>query len=269
MEIFQSILLGIIQGITEFFPISSTAHLALIPWFFSWKDPGLSYNVALHFGSLFAIIIYFRKTWQKITLEFITAARRLSFSGLPYGRLGFQIIVATIPAGLSGLLFEQYAAGVLRNPLIIATSLTIFGLLLLYSNSKSNKERTIENITYKDSLIIGLAQAFAIIPGASRSGVTITGALFRNFKTDEAARFSFMMAAPLIIGATVFESKNMTIDSVTQKSFMLGVIVSAIFAFLAIKYLLRFVRFRGYKYFVYYRILLAAVIILIHLTTQH
>jgi undecaprenyl-diphosphatase len=236
LDIFQSIILGIVQGITEFFPISSTAHLALVPWIFSWKDPGLSYNVALHFGSLFAIIIYFRKTWQLIITEFLRGIRKLSFTNLHYGRLGLFIIIATIPAVISGLLFEQYAAGILRDPMIIAASLFIFGLLLLYSNSVSKEEKSIKDISIRDSLIIGLAQAFAIIPGASRSGVTIT-----------------------------YESKNLAIESVVQTPFLVGVTVSAIFAFLAIKYLLRFVRFSGYKYFVYYRIILAFVIVLVQM----
>ncbi|HSG31379.1 MAG TPA: undecaprenyl-diphosphate phosphatase [Thermodesulfobacteriota bacterium] len=264
MDIFQSIILGIIQGITEFFPISSTAHLALIPWFFSWKDPGLSYNVALHFGSLFAILVYFRNTWKLVISQFIQGALKRNFNDLEYGRVGLFIILATIPAVISGLLFETYAAGILRHPLIIAGSLLIFGLLLLYSNKVSKEKRSINNMTIKDSLIIGAAQAFAIIPGASRSGVTITGALLRNFKTDEAAKFSFLMAAPLIVGATVYESRHMSVESIFQTPFLIGILVSAVFAFLAIKYLLRFVRFRGYKYFVYYRIVLAAVITLMH-----
>ncbi len=265
MDIFQSIILGIVQGIAEFFPISSTAHLALIPWIFSWKDPGLSYNVALHFGSLFAIIIYFRKTWQLIITEFLQGIFKLSFTNLHYGRLGLFIIIATIPAVISGLLFVKYAAEILRDPMIIAASLLIFGLLLLYSNSVSKEERSIKNMTVTDCLIIGLAQAFAIIPGASRSGVTISGAHLRNFTTEEAAKFSFMLAAPLIIGATVYESKNLAIASIVQIPFLVGIIVSAIFALLAIKYLLRFVRFSGYKYFVYYRIVLAFVIVLIQM----
>ncbi len=150
----------------------------------------------------------------------------------------------------------------MRNPKFIAASLCIFGLLLLYSDKISKKEKSIKHLTIKDSVIIGIAQAFAIIPGASRSGVTITGALFTNFKADEAAKFSFLLAAPLIIGASVYESKNLTIESVVQIPFIIGVLVSAIFAFLAIKYLIRFVRFNGYKYFVYYRIALAVVIAL-------
>ena len=263
MDIFQSIILGIVQGITEFFPISSTAHLALVPWIFSWKDPGLSYNVALHFGSLFAILLYFRKTWQLIITEFLQGLAKRNFTDLQYGQLGIFIIIATIPAVVSGLLFETYAAGVLRDPKLIAASLLIFGLLILSSHSISPAHKSINEMSINDCLIIGLSQAFAIIPGASRSGVTITGALLRNFKTDEAAKFSFILAAPLIIGATVYESKNIAFDSIAQTPFLVGVIVSAIFAFLAIKYLLRFVRFSGYKYFVYYRIVLAVVILLV------
>ena len=151
MDIFQSIILGIVQGITEFLPISSTAHLALIPWFFSWKDPGLSYNVALHFGSLFAILVYFRKTWQLIITEFLQGISKLSFTDLHYGRLGIFIIIATIPAAIAGLLFEKYAAGILRDPMIIAASLLMFGLLLLYSNSVSKEEKSIKDISIRAS----------------------------------------------------------------------------------------------------------------------
>lgn len=265
MDLIQSIILGAIQGITEFFPISSTAHLVLVPWFLSWKDEGLAFNVALHMGSLISIIYYFRRDWVLIIREFLKCLTKLSFSGSPSGRMGLYLIIATIPGGLAGILFEGYASGVLRNPLYVAFSLSIFGVLLYVSDRYSKKNKSTEEMSLIDCIIIGISQAFAIIPGVSRSGVTITGAMFRGYKRDEAAKFSFMLAAPLIAGAGVFESRHLDPASVVSVPFLTGIIDSAVFAFLAIKYLLRFVRRRSYTVFVVYRLVLAVIIVFIYL----
>lgn len=265
MDLIQSIILGAIQGITEFFPISSTAHLVLLPWFFSWKDQGLPFNVALHVGSLIAILFYFWRDWVLITGEFVKSVAHRSFEGRPGGRIGMFLIIATVPGALSGFLFEEQAAGLLRNPLTIAFMLSAFGLLLYISDRFSRRDKTIEDMNLTDCIIIGLSQALAIIPGVSRSGITITGAMFRNFRRDEAARFSFLMAAPLIAGAGVFETRHLSIADVVSVPFLAGFIASAVFAFLAIKYLLRFVRKESYTLFVIYRLLLAVLIVFMYL----
>jgi undecaprenyl-diphosphatase len=265
MDFIQSVILGAIQGITEFFPVSSTAHLVLLPWFLSWKDEGLAFNVALHMGSLIAIIYYFRADWIRIISEFLRCLSRLSFSGSPDGRMGLYLIIATIPGAVAGVLFESHASGVLRNPLYVAFSLSFFGVLLYVSDKYSKKSRSIEEMSLVDCLIIGVSQAFAIVPGVSRSGITITGAMFRGLKRDEAAKFSFMLAAPLIAGAGVFESRHMELSSVLSLPFIAGVLASAVFAFLAIKYLLRFVRHRSYTVFVVYRLGLAVIIVFLYL----
>lgn len=265
MDLIQSIILGAVQGITEFLPISSTAHLILVPWFFSWKDQGLPFNVALHVGSLLAIIFFFWRDWLLIIREFVASVFHGSFKDRPNGRIGLYLIIATIPGALSGYLFEEQAAGILRHPLSIAFALSLFAILLYLADRFSKKRKTVADMDLKDCIIMGLAQALAIIPGVSRSGVTITGAMMMSFKRDEAAKFSFLMAAPLIAGAGVFESRHLEYASVMSVPFIAGLLASAVFAFLAMKFLLVFVRKASYTVFVIYRLVLAVLIAFLYL----
>ena len=266
MGIVESIILGAIQGITEFFPVSSTAHLVLLPWFFSWTDQGLPFNVALHIGSLIAIIYYFWREWLLIIKEFILSILGWSFEGRANGKTGLYLIIATIPGGLAGIIFEDYAAGILRNPLSIAFTLSFFGVVLYFSDRFSKKTRTVGQLNVVDCVVIGICQAFAIIPGVSRSGITITGAMFRGLKREEAAKFSFLLAAPLIAAAGLYEARHLDPSAVISLPFIGGILASAVFAFLAIKYLLRYVRRSSYTVFVVYRLALAVVIAFLYLT---
>jgi len=266
LDLLQSIILGAIQGITEFFPVSSTAHLVLLPWFFSWTDQGLPFNVALHMGSLIAIIYYFWRDWILIIKEFLQSVLKGSFEGRPNGKTGLYLVIATVPGALAGLLFEEYAAGLLRHPLSIAFSLSFFGVVLYFSDRVSKKNKTVGEMNIVDCIIIGLSQALAIIPGVSRAGITITGAMFRNLNREEAAKFSFLLGAPLIAGAGVFEARHLEYSAVMSVPFIAGVLASAVFAFLAIKYLLRFVRKSSYTVFVIYRLGLAVLIVFLYLT---
>lgn len=266
MDLLQSIILGAIQGITEFFPVSSTAHLVLLPWFFSWTDQGLPFNVALHMGSLIAIIYYFWRDWILIIKEFLQSVLKGSFEGRPNGKTGLYLVIATVPGALAGLLFEEYAAGLLRHPLSIAFSLSFFGVVLYFSDRVSKKNKTVGEMNIVDCIIIGLSQALAIIPGVSRAGITITGAMFRNLNREEAAKFSFLLGAPLIAGAGVFEARHLEYSAVMSVPFIAGVLTSAVFAFLAIKYLLRFLRRSSYTVFVIYRLGLAVLIAFLYLT---
>ncbi len=265
MDLLQSIILGAIQGITEFLPVSSTAHLVLLPWFFSWTDNGLPFNVALHMGSLLAIIYYFWRDWILIIKEFIQSVLSWSFDGRPNGKTGLYLIIATIPGALAGVLFEQYAAGLLRHPLSVAFTLSFFGVVLYFSDRVSKKTRTVGEMNMLDCIIIGISQAFAIIPGVSRTGITITGAMFRNLNREEAAKFSFLLGAPLIAGAGVFEARHLEYSAVMSLPFLAGVLASAVFAFLAIKFLLRFVRKSSYTVFVVYRLALSVLIAFLYL----
>jgi len=266
LDLLQSIILGAIQGITEFFPVSSTAHLVLLPWFFSWTDQGLPFNVALHMGSLIAIIYYFWRDWILIIKEFLQSVLKGSFEGRPNGKTGLYLVIATVPGALAGLLFEEYAAGLLRHPLSIAFSLSFFGVILYFSDRVSKKNKTVGEMNIVDCIIIGLSQALAIIPGVSRAGITITGAMFRNLNREEAAKFSFLLGAPLIAGAGVFEARHLEYSAVMSVPFIAGVLASAVFAFLAIKYLLRFLRKSSYTVFVIYRLGLAVLIVFLYLT---
>ncbi|MFI5322660.1 MAG: undecaprenyl-diphosphatase UppP [Thermodesulfobacteriota bacterium] len=265
MDIIQPIVLGAIQGITEFLPISSTAHLVLLPWFLSWKDKGLTFDVALHVGSLVALILFFWQDWMLIISDFLKSVAKRSFEGQPSGRIGMFILIGTVPGALSGVLFEKEAAGLFRNPLSIAFTISAFGLLLYVSDRFSKRYKSIEDMSLADGVILGIAQALAIFPGVSRSGITITGAMFRDFKRDEAAKFSFLLAAPLIAGAGIFESRHLSFADAASAPFLVGFVTSAVFSYLAIKYLLRFVRRESYTVFVIYRLILAVIIAYVYL----
>ena len=200
-----------------------------------------------------------------IISELFQGAKEMSFEGRPSGKIGIYLLIATVPGSLFGFLFEEQAGGLLRHPMYIAFSLSFFGLLLYFSDRFSSKRKSMMEMNITDCIIIGFAQALAIVPGVSRSGITITGAMLRDFRRDEAAKFSFLLAAPLIAGAGVFESRHMEYSSVMSAPFIAGVAASAVFAFLAIKYLLRFVRKESYTVFVIYRLILAALIVFIYM----
>ena len=269
MDSFQSFILGVIQGITEFLPISSTAHLVLVPWLFSWSDYGLPFNIALHLGSLLAILIYFRHEWKRIISEFIKCTLKGSYKDSNEGRLGLFLVIGTIPGVISGFLFESYASGILRNPLSIAAALVLFGLFLYFADRNTKNEKEIKDMDIKDCLFFGVAQAFAIIPGVSRSGVTVTGGLLRNFKREEAAKFSFLLGAPIIAGATIYESRHFTADIFMSPGFSIGVISSGVTAYFVIRFLLAFLRKQDFKIFVFYRIILALLIVAITLINRN
>ncbi|MGH7908279.1 MAG: undecaprenyl-diphosphate phosphatase, partial [Thermodesulfobacteriota bacterium] len=203
MNLTQSIILGLVQGTTEILPISSTAHLALLPWFLRWNDPGLPFDVALHIGTLLAIVYYFWRDLVLIVKELTQGFFTLNFKNSPNGKLGFFIIIATIPGAFFGLIFEKQAAGILRQPIVIVTTVFVFGIILYLSDKYSKKQKRISDMNLLDCLVIGISQAIAIIPGVSRSGITITGGLIRSFKREEAARFSFLLSTPLITGAAI------------------------------------------------------------------
>ncbi|HXG30118.1 MAG TPA: undecaprenyl-diphosphatase UppP [Thermodesulfobacteriota bacterium] len=264
MNTLQSVILGIVQGITEFLPISSTAHLALIPWFFSWRDPGLAFDVALHIGTLLAVIYYFWTDLLAIIREFIQGVFTRGFKNHPNGKTGLFIIVATIPGGIFGFVFEEQASGIFRHPLAIAFSVFSFGIILYVSDRVSKKQKGISEMSVLDCLVIGIVQALAIVPGVSRSGASITGGLIRNLRRDEAARFSFLLSTPLIFGAVLLESRHLDYATVTSLPFMAGLLTSAVFGFLSIKYLLRYVQTNSYNVFVIYRIALTALILLLY-----
>lgn len=264
MSIFQAIFLGVVQGITEVLPISSSGHLILMPWLFNFKDPGLSFDVALHLGTLFAILSFFHKEIIDIAkggIGFFTKKDPSSFGQ----KLFVFLAAATIPGVLAGVLLEKYAENTFRNPLLIAGTTFVFGLILYAANKFDTEPKSLEKITFFDSLIIGISQAVAIIPGVSRSGITISAGLFRKLKREDAARFSFLLSAPIILGAAAFQLKDLTIVELSSSVFIAGFFSALLASFLSIKFLLNYIRTHNFNVFVYYRIILAMLIVGIYL----
>ncbi len=251
----EAIILGIIQGLTEFIPVSSSAHLIVFPWFFDWQGVvnTLSFDVALHFGTLLALLLYFRKDW----LDLLKTVRRKD------GMI-WKLFFATIPAGAAGVLLQDWIREN-RSPALIAFTLSFVSVLMILSerNYAKSTRTGFEKINMKNALFIGIAQAFALIPGVSRSGITIVAGLSTGLKRADAARFSFLLATPVIAGASLLEAKNlMGSGSIELNVFIVGIAVSAITGYIAIKYLILFLQKYSLRSFAYYRFILAFVIIL-------
>ena len=260
MEIIQSITLGIVQGLGEFLPISSTAHLILVPFFTGWKDPGLSFDVAMHAGTLLAVVLYFWRDWLDI---FKIALWRKKYKSEKYNsNILWLLVIGTIPGAVIGFFLEDFVDGAFRNPYLIAATLAVFGLILFLLDKYATHKRELDKISLKDVLIIGLAQAIAIVPGVSRSGATISAGLALGLSRVSAARFSFLLSTPIILGATLSQLPDL-IEGGISGGIILGVIVSAVSGYLAIKYLIKFVENYSYKVFFWYRLALAAVIIIV------
>jgi undecaprenyl-diphosphatase len=269
-SLIQSGILGILQGIGEFLPISSTAHLILVPHFFHWKDPGLAFDVALHFGTLIAVVAFFWRDW--ITILKLVFQNRVQNSTLPAGRQElkienygnnflFIIIIATIPGAITGFFFENKAETIFRHPLVIAVALFLMGLALYMSDRFSKKTLFMGNIGWRKSIIIGLAQSVAIIPGVSRAGSTMSAALSLGINRKDAAKFSFLLSTPIVFGAAIVKLPEM-IHAGINLSIIIGVFFSAVSGYLAIKYLIRFIEKIGYFPFFVYRSLVALIVII-------
>lgn len=265
MPIYQSIVLAVVQGIAEFLPISSTGHLILFPWFLGWKDPGLTFDVALHAGTLLAVLVFFWRMW----VDMIKAAAGFGDSAKPEVRenrkLFWLIVLGTIPGAIAGALFEKKADSVLRNPVIIGIALIVVALVMWGGEKLTRDTESLTGVSALDALIVGVAQAFAVIPGVSRSGSTMSLGLFRSMKRETAARFSFLLSAPIIAGAVVLKSyqvhKAGGLPADMRMPFLAGVIVSALVGFFVIGWLIRFLETRTFKPFVIYRIALGVIVL--------
>jgi undecaprenyl-diphosphatase len=260
----QAIALGIIQGLSEFLPISSSAHLTLAPWLFGWEDPGLAFDVALHFGTLLAVLWYFRMEW----LNLIKAAFGIATTGraeTPEKRKVIYLIVATIPGAIGGYLLQSRAESAFRSPQIIAVALIVMGIILWAVDKAVDQHRILGEMRWVDALLIGLSQVIALIPGVSRSGSTITTARGLRFDRESAAEFSFLMSMPIIAAAVVLEGPKALHEGGLTNDLMSGVVASAISGWLAISILMRYVSRHSYGVFAFYRIALGiAVLAVIH-----
>lgn len=271
MTILQAIVLGIIQGISEFFPISSSAHLISFRYLFNFAEnltstEWLVIDIALHFGTLIAIAIFF--FWDFITMfregfKFKGKDGKLKFSNLSKdGKILWYIIAACIPAAIAGILFEDIIDGLVRDSVvIISITLTVMGILLYVIDKRSKSETNIENITLKQAIFIGIGQMFAIIPGFSRSGTTMTVARAMKLDRQSAAKFSFLLGAPAMLGAAIFSLKHFEV-SMLNVQFFVGIIVSFLVGIIAIKTLMNIVKKMGFGVFAIYRFILAFVLII-------
>jgi undecaprenyl-diphosphatase len=249
MTIVQSAVLGMVQGLGEFLPISSSAHLILTPWFFNWKDPGLGFDVALHWGTLLAVLVYFRNDVWLIIKGFWHSLFKSSrdLQNNIYQKLSWLLIIASVPGALIGKMLESKAETVFRNPLLIAVTLSVFGLVIWWVDWVGAKEKNLDRIKWTDAVWVGLSQAMAIIPGVSRSGSTMASGMFLGFKREDAARFSFLMSMPIILVPARANIKNFHIG-VLQWNWWL--VCGGNFGF-CIKYLLRYLTNHGFKIFWY------------------
>ncbi|MFC1644878.1 undecaprenyl-diphosphate phosphatase [Patescibacteria group bacterium] len=265
-QYYQSIILGIIQGIGEFLPISSSGHLVLVPWIFDWKEQGLSFDVALHMGTLVAVILYFWRDWMNIFAKAFGGSFEdgNAVSGMEINRNMLWILaIATIPGVLSGLFLEEIVETTLRNPLIIAFNLFFWGLILYLADTRSRNIEKINKVSFLDGVIIGLAQAVAIIPGTSRSGITMSAGLLRGLSRADAARFSFLMLTPIVFGASILKFNELFASFGTEM--LIGLIFSVASGYLSIKYLIKFIGRVSYKVFFWYRLALAILIVLLYI----
>jgi undecaprenyl-diphosphatase len=266
---FQAVVLSLVQAVTEFLPISSSGHLILVPYFLGWPDQGLSFDVAAHLGTTVAVVAYFRRDlWDLITGFFSGAPGHYDF--VPR-RLGWALVVGTIPAALAGLALESTISTHLRSPLLIAGTTFVYALFLLWADRAGSQQRDLASLGLRDALLIGLAQALALVPGTSRSGITITAALLLGFVRPAAARFAFLLFIPVGILAGGHDLLKLwrTGELGNQLTpILIAILVSGAVGYLVIGWLLGWLRSRPLTVFVVYRIALAAVIVATLLARQ-
>lgn len=261
MDILQIIVLAVLQGITEFLPVSSSAHLILVPVITGWDDQGLAFDIAVHTGTLLAVVIYFRRDLLEMAKDWLRSllSRRLT----PAAKLAWGVLLATLPVGLAGITFKGVIEEHLRSPLLLAVGLIVFGVLLGWADWRRRGELDVFCLSWLGMMLIGCAQALALFPGTSRSGVTITAALLLGLSREAAARFSFLLSIPVIFLAGGLQVVELIQDSAPTdwSALALGTLLSAVSAFICIHYFMAFIRKIGMQPFVVYRVVLGLVLI--------
>lgn len=266
MTIIQSIILGIVQGLTEFLPISSSGHLNLFPWVFNWQQMPDSFDVALHIGTLLAIVIYFWKDW----LDLIIGGYNQTIKKKPSteGKIFWYIVISTIPAGILSLVLDKIVGKIIGDNLnlemlLIAIALIVLGVILYIVDKKSKTNTDYEHITFKQSLFIACSQALAAaFPGTSRSGITMTTARYLGVDRESAAKYSFLLATPITLAAVVFDIKHFVLNA----SFFIGVLTSFIVGFVVIKFLMDYLKKGSFKVFAIYRVIIGVIVIGLYFT---
>jgi undecaprenyl-diphosphatase len=262
-NIIKAIVYGVIQGLTEFIPISSTAHIRVIPALLKWEDPGAAFTAVIQIGTLIATLIYFRQDIFYMVSGFMNALKTKKFFEDPYSRMFILIIVGTIPISIFGLAFKHFIEGNARGLYVVSSSLIGLAIILFIAEKISLRKKDLSEITVKDGLIIGLAQAVALIPGSSRSGVTITAGLFCGLKRDVTARFSFLLSIPAVGLSGLYELYSERSALLNENAFALiiATVVSGFVGYLAIAFLLNYLKTRTNLIFIVYRIILGLVIL--------
>ncbi len=264
MDPFRAVILGIVQGLGEPLPISSSGHLILVPWVLGWPAHSLTFDVALHGGTALAIIIYFWQDWVTLAGAFLASIRDRSLQGDHHRQLAWYILVACVPGAVAGVLFEQKIEDMLRTPWVVAVMLALMGLVMLAADHLSSRRRSMSNMTIRDAVIIGLAQVLALVPGTSRSGVTITAALMLQMNRADAARFSFLLSGPIVAGAFFYKMLGLLktgFPAGEQTAFVAGILAAAVVGYFAIRFLLGYLQRRSLNLFVGYRLVAGALVL--------
>jgi undecaprenyl-diphosphatase len=266
MPILQVIVLAVVQGLTEFLPVSSTAHLYLSSWLLEWQAESLDFDLTLHLGTLVAVLLYFGRDWLQIVLQAFGVKYRHDPDLAHNPRLLWLLAIASIPIGVGGLLIKDYAEGPLRNPFVMGFMLIAIGVLMWIAEKAARRERTLGSVTLADAVAIGLAQMVALIPGCSRSGITLSAGLFRGITPAAAARFSFLVSTPVVTAAALkavydLHKHGGGLGQLLSTQFIVGISLSAITGCAVIAWFLRYLRNSGLRPFVYYRIAFGIIVL--------
>jgi len=268
MTVINAIILGIVQGIGEFLPISSSGHLLFIPWLFNWDyENSLSFDIALHVGTLIAVLAFFWRDWFVLIKDGLTKGIK-TFEG----KMFWCLVVATIPGVLAGALLDEFAESFFRGkymPIVLAFSLSVMGILLFLADKYGKQNTDYKEMTFLQTVFIGISQAFAIIPGTSRSGVTMTMARALGIKREAAAKFSFLLSTPIIAGAAVyqfiFKSSELVMTEIMSVPFLVGILTAMVVGFLSIKFLMKYLQTSNFNIFVVYRLVIAVILVITYI----
>ena len=270
--LFQALIMGIVQGLTEFLPVSSSGHLIVVPFLLGWDDPfitSLAFSVMLHAGTLLALLVYFRADWLRLVPAGLATIRDRSFRADPDRRLAWLLVAATIPAAVAGFLLNDLAETTFRGIGLVAVTLVVGAAILWLADRWGARTKSVEDVTFPLAVGFGAAQALALVPGISRSGISISAARFAGLDREAAARFSFLMAMPITAGAVIFEVRKLAAGgagvTVSLGPLVVGMVAAFVSGTLAIGFLLRYLRTRSLNVFVAYRLVVAAVVVVVWL----
>lgn len=265
MPLYQAIILGVIQGLTEFLPVSSTAHLALIPKLLRWQDPGLGFDIALHVGTLAAIFIFFFQDWVQVIANGLGFTYRGNKPGENSRAILWYLIVGTIPAAIVGAKFNKYAEDEWRTFAVIGTAMVAIAIVMWLADRVMQRKTDLDSMSWGDAIVVGVSQAIALIPGVSRSGITISAGRFRQLDREAAARFSFLLSAPVIAGAATKDAwdlhKHGGLPPEMRLPWMVGILVSGVVGILVIAFFLKYLRAHSLNVFVWYRLIFGIIVI--------